>query len=223
MADTALPTPRMAEAMVRFNLSPMKEMDASWRPSLPEPELIEQVASAPRALARYGHWLMGESGIAGHYITEFSPRARLALLPTEDLQNLLLHVGVALRGSDIRREIDRDRIRAIRDALGPELHDFALRTAPLYGELPSVDVASRSLELRERCMLIGTIYACDATAAADRAYRTRLCWKLPRAVAEPLLTSPWESRGAEPGGLLPPLVRRILKDRFPTWLPLFAR
>ncbi|MEM8819252.1 MAG: SctK family type III secretion system sorting platform protein [Pseudomonadota bacterium] len=222
MADAAAVPPGVAEAMVAFNLSPMRDMDPSWVPTLPNSSLIAHLSAVPRALSRYGHWLMAESGIAGRFIVEFSPRARLALMSRADLQSLLLHVGVALRGNDIRREIDSKRIRATREAIGPELHDFALRMAPLYGNLPSVDFASRSLGLKERCMLIGAIYACDATATADRAYLTRLCWKLPQPVAEPLLTSSWEERAVEPGAQLPPLVRRIIKDRFSKWLPLFA-
>jgi len=211
-----------ARALARFNLEPLADMDDSWRASLPNAELIDAVSSNARAKARCDKHLLEEAGIADRWSLDFHrPRARLALLPNSTLQSLLAHVGVALRHSDFRRELDGDRVRAARKALGPKLHEFALRTAPLYGDLPNVNVAARDLDMLEQCMLAGAVYALDGAVGADPGYLKRLCWKLPHSVGTSLLSAAWINDQPDASPRPPRLVARILADRFPRWLPLF--
>lgn len=218
MADTSPISPRV---LARFNLAPLDELDPSWSADVPIPDLATAATSSPRVSAYVARYMLKAADIAERYVTDFRrPRARIALMDRDALQSLLLHVGAALRSADFRREIDRERVLATRDAVGEALHDFAIRTAPLYGDLPSVDVAARDIGLRERCMLVGAIFSVDRIALQEAGYRQRLSWKLPKPVAEHLARVA-EARESDDAPELPPLLRRIINDRFGSWRPLF--
>jgi YOP proteins translocation protein K (YscK) len=209
-------------AAVAFNLSPLKDLDESWLQTLPNGGLVPHLrgAAAERWVSRY---LLDAFDLGGRYWDDFSaPRTRLALMDRASLQSVLFHVGLALKSDAFRNLLDGARIKALRDEIGPEAYDFAVKAAPLYGAPPTFDYEPPALpDTPARLMLTGAAFSLHGAAAADAAYITRFAFKLPAALCDGLSKVAGARSAAEEGDALPRLTRRIIKDRVPRWLSLF--
>lgn len=210
-------------AILDFNFAPIASLDPSWLKSLPHGALIAQLAPIAASRSWLSAHLLQSSALSDQVWNDFSAaRTRLALMDRDDLQRLLLLVGVALRHKEIRMEIDGSRIQRLRASIGKAAHEFALRSAPLFAPSTSFSCDDALDEPRDRFVLVGACYALDVHAARDPAYLTRLAWRLPEPVFDKLgqFVDQHATENAEQA--LPPLVRRLMKETAPQWLPMFA-
>lgn len=216
--------PVSAAALVAFNFDPISQIDGSW---LAEhggagSELLESIAHSPDARPKLARYLMDHHKLTGTWWTDFSfPRSRIALLDRDVLQTVLLRMGLLIKGDEIRRDLDGAHRRTTRARIGDEDMDFVLGTAPLLGRPEPVDHEFEHTDPRHRFMALGLAACADRMLLEESAYRVRLSLRLPKQLAvtlSDLATADRSLRGS-PG--LSRLIRRILKDFAPSWLPLF--
>lgn len=222
MADAApLAAQPWVSKAVAFNLSPLKDLDESWLQTIPNGRLLPHLrgAAAERWVSRH---LLDAFDLAGRYWEDFSaPRARLALLDRQTLQAVLFHVGLVLRGGEIRGELNGARVKQLRAEIGAAAMDFVVKVAPLYGAVPELAYEPELADPRARLMLIGAAYSVHRTAAADAAYIMRLAFKLPNGLCDGLLKLANAHSSDDAGDSLPRVTRRVIKDLVPQWLALF--
>ena len=222
--QAAIPQPTLLdERVLRFNLMPVEDMDESWLDGLPNGRLwpvVKQSADGRRWFSKY---ILDQFHLTGRYWTDFSkPRARLALIDRRALQTVFFYIGLTLKSADIRSEVNGAKLKELRAELGPDAMNFAFRSAPLIGAPPRFAIKHDTDNMRSGVMLAGAAYAVHAGLVSTEAYIKRLCLRLPRAMAEKLQET---ATGASPDGNadeLPRLVRRVVKEVAPQWLPLFS-
>ena len=224
MADPAVDPKNalLAERTLCFNLMPLRDLDESWLDVAGYAEMFRMatdVANAERWLSRY---LIDTFGLADRYWFDFSaPRARLALLDRRALQDVCIHVGLVLRGPELRAEVNGVAMKRLRQDLGAEALDFAFKTAPLIGAPEDFSLNAGVGDVRLDLMACGAAYAVHVKAAVDAAYARRFFLKFPQALSTPLQGHIEKSYNEEDDEVLSPLTRRVMKEVAPQWLPLF--
>src|SRR5690606_8950200 len=102
---------------------------------------------------------------------------RLVLLSAPRLRRLAEHVAAALVAGEVRRALSRDEVRAWRDWLGQEAHDFARHTA---GLLPMVTPASAQVRERQvSAQALGFAWLHRISLCWPASVRARFLLKLP--------------------------------------------
>lgn len=204
-----------------FNLAPVRYVHPSWYDAAEGGEGMRALAGAPALQRAISATLLERFGLDRAFATEFSePRARLALLDRPLLESLLLYVGAALRSDALRAVLDGRRLAYLRREIGSGALDYAIRRAPLSGPIPAFALEPSEESMRVTLLRIGAAFSLSPEAVGDPAYLRRVGLMLPRragvALAEDL-----PHPDAPEGRALPPLVRRILKEFSPLWLPFF--
>ncbi|MEM9764663.1 MAG: SctK family type III secretion system sorting platform protein [Pseudomonadota bacterium] len=225
-----------------FNLAPVAELDGSWLGTppddhsgepLPTEPAFAAIASTVAALAArpairggISRHLLSSAGLDETFWLRFPPRARLALVERATLQETCLYAGLVIRSGDIRGALDGRTVKRLRARLGEEAVNFAIRTAPLLGAAPVVDYTPQLIDPRNRLMMVGVFHAFGPGLLAEPAFARRLAFRLPRALAPEIAglavaPLPTASAGAE-GEALPPMIRRLIREFAPRWLPFFT-
>jgi len=128
--DIAGSRPELLSAILRFNASQSPPADGGRVPELKDSlkAVLEGSARGRSCLARLGG---AEEGFWGFE----DELRRLALLEAPVLRALLLHFGAAVNARELSMVVRREEQKALRDALGGGLVDFALgRGAFMLGE-----------------------------------------------------------------------------------------
>lgn len=212
----------LAERTLSFNLMPLYELDQSWLESVPHVQtclMASEIVDAEQWLSRY---LLDAFDLTDRYWCDFSaPRARLALLDRRALQDICIHIGLVLRGDELRAEVNGATLKKLRDGIGAEAMDFAFKTAPLIGSPPKFALRHYTNDMLLDVMLLGAAYTIHLKAASDSAYATRFFLRLPRSLSKLLQDFIENPNNNESSDGLPPLTRRVIKEVAPQWLPLF--
>lgn len=210
------------EAILNFNIAPTSYIDPGWYDEIEHGALMSVLSENVSARPHVSQQLLAAYDLTEKYYTDFSrPRARLALMDREALQNLLLHVGLSLRYTEIRGVLDGTRLTALRNSIGPGPMDFALRSASLFAPVSGFSFQSDLADPRERFILVGAAYTLDAQASESPTWFTRILWKLPPAVSDPLRQFFRTLVRRDDDGALPSDVRRLIREITPLWLHLF--
>lgn len=224
MTDTATHSQAslLAERALSFNLMPCVELDDTWLEAMPNGELYRTIGKSSYAEPQLAQYLLDTFQIAGRYWSDFSaPRTRLALLERHTLQKVCMHIGLALRGPEIRAEVNGAAIKELRDAVGADAIDFVFKTAPLIGATPEFVFDAGANDIRLDLIALGAAYAIHQEAAGDSAYTTRLLFKLPQKLSKAFHGYLETADVYEKTNALPPITRRVIKEVAPQWLPLF--
>lgn len=221
--DSQTQVDRFAAETLRFNLEPLSDIDDSWTEVLPFEDLYRAGLAIPAATPWLSRYVLDEQEVATRYWCDFSvQRARLALMDRETLQGVCLYVGLALKGPEIRNQVDGAFVKNLRSAVGPEAVDFVFRTAPLLGEPPSVLIKQDDkVDLRAAYILLGALYSTYGPALKDDAYVKRLVLKLPQSIAEAFYIQSHQPQWRNADPETPAFVMRIIKEAAPQCLPLF--
>lgn len=217
-----MPVP--AAALAAFNFDPISQIDSSWLTGHggAGSEFLASLVRSPDARSKLARYLMDHHKLTGTWWTDFSfPRSRIALLDRDVLQTALLRMGLLIKGDEIRRDLDGARRRTTRSRIGDEDMDFVLRTAPLLGHPAPVDHEFEHKDPRHRFMAFGLAASVDRMLLEESAYRVRLSLRLPKQLAATLSDLATTDRSLRGPPELSALIRRILKDFAPPWLPLF--
>ena len=232
MADKSLGLTdrRWLKLALELMLQPATYLHESWYETLPNGELIRRLRNEPAATALVNRQLRDILALdlesPPH---EFSGwRARLALLEGPALAQLSLYLGLALRSAALRNELLGARLRRLRETLGNEAFTFALKRTPFLGAIPDFPFEPQDDDPGIRFSLIGARFSILQVAQLSEALARRMVLKLPRNWAEDI--SPQSNSDVldnTPGerqddAHLPPLLRKLIKERLPTWSPLFA-
>ena len=215
--------PFLTERTLSFNLMPLYELDESWLESVPHAQtclFANETIDAEQWLSQY---LLDTFDLTSKYWWDFSaPRARLALLDRHTLQDVCIHIGLVLRGDELRAEVNGATIKKLREGIGKRAMDFAFKTAPLIGTPPKFVLRHRADDALLDLMLLGAAYAIHVKAAADSAYATRFLLRLPYRLSTHLEQYIKDPESHESSDTLPPITRRVMKEVAPQWLPLFS-
>lgn len=187
----------------------------SWAP--PEWGNLRRL-SGPRAEARLGRALLEAAGLpAGTDIAFRHPGHRLALADGAALERAAFLGGLAVLSSEIAQVLERDRVLALRADLGVDDYRFALHKAPfLAGATLAQAYRPREGSWRERSRRAGLRLLGGCFPGAPAGLMARLKLKLPRAFAREI------DAGAEAGGDLSRLFRKLLLEVDPAWTVLFS-
>ncbi|MEM9618007.1 MAG: SctK family type III secretion system sorting platform protein [Pseudomonadota bacterium] len=212
----------LAEKTLSFNLMPCVELDDTWLETPSHSQLYRVVRESSDAEPWLAQYLFDTFDIADRYWCDFSaPNTRLALLDRRTLQKVCLHIGLVLRGPEIRAEVNGTAIKKLRSAVGAEAMDFVFRTAPLIGVPPDFAFDAGVDDIRLDLIALGAAYAIRHEAARESAYITRFLFKLPREVSKILQDYSQTSDIHEKTDALSAITRRVIKEAAPQWLPLF--
>ncbi|WP_295409478.1 SctK family type III secretion system sorting platform protein [uncultured Thiocystis sp.] len=196
-------------------------MHDSWYEWLPHGEMLGHLRGSPRARGELSRHLLTCLALDGCYVEDFAnPWARLALLDGPWLEHLLRRLGLALRSSELRLELSGERRRRLKAALSAEDWRFVTCETPLLGQIPAFDSEPRQLDAdpATRFALIGARFcALQGLGALDLALTQRLALKLPVDWAPTL-----NAARAPRSSALPPILRKLLRELPPAWIPLFA-
>lgn len=216
-----LPDRRWLVPALALNLDPFAAVDPSWIDDLPHGDLVRRLRGSPRAAKGVGAYLFESLELDSTWCADFSrPSTRILLLPGDLLRRLCLYLGLALSCERLRNEIDGARVRSVRDSVGTEAYDFALKRAPLLGRLPQATPLAPELEPRLSFQLAGAgTLAADLTSGANGGPLRRLTLKLPKRWST--LIDP-EMPTEAPDADYAPLLRKLLDEVSPQWSPLFV-
>ncbi|WDE02795.1 SctK family type III secretion system sorting platform protein [Thalassomonas viridans] len=117
--------------MLRSNVDPLAEMHASWLSHLPHGELCLKLAANPQARGKLQEYLQNHYAWIRKYDFEaIRWPGQLAILPAEQLQEVLLYLGIWYCSQEIRHMINARDVAKIRNAIGENGYHFAVKLAP---------------------------------------------------------------------------------------------
>lgn len=216
-----LPDHHWREVALIFNTQPVAYLHDSWFNLLPHGTIARRLGAVPQAAPWVSGYLLRAFGLERSYWEDFtSPWARLALVDGPALEQLFMHLGLALRSSDLQREVMGERFRLLKQAVGAESWNFAIRRAPLLGAIPKFAFEPNTDDPHIRFILIGARFCAVHLTPFGQPLLRRMTLKLPASWSA-CLNAP-EARPQAMPAELPPLLRKLLKDLLPTWNPLFA-
>lgn len=225
MPDASLPSygDIWSAYAVTFNLAPCDYVDDSWLETIPHGDLVRILGADSRLTPSLSRYLLETFELENAFFDDFSaPRSRLALLDAAGLQTLFLHTGIALRDDELRNVIDRAQLARLREALGADAIDFAIKRVPFLGTQPRFDYEPDNQDPRIRLTLIGAAFSLSPRAWQNPAYARRVALKLPHSLANELLASWPDQIPLTDSEDTPSLTRRLIKDFCPEWQFLFA-
>ena len=229
---------RWLKLALTLHFQPGNYLHKSWYQSLPQGVLIQQLRELPTSAQHIDHHLRTLLTLKyGPLPYDFTQqRLRLALLDGQALAHLSLYLGLALRSASLRHELLGERLRSLHQALGAEAFIFALKRAPFLGTIPSFPFEPELEDPQTRFPMIGARYCLAQVAELNRGLAQRMMLKLPQAWAAWICPEE-ETDNTRPQALkkgdhasakhhkspdLPPLVRKLIKEQLPEWIPLFA-
>lgn len=216
-----LPDGRWRQTALIFNTQPAVWLHNSWFDVVPHGAIARRLSAVPQAAPSVSSYLLRVFGLERNYCEDFSsPWARLALLDGPALEELFIHFGLALRSDELQREVLGEPLRLLKQSIGAERLNFAVKRAPLLGAIPEFAFEPESADPSVRFTLIGARFCAIHIAPFGPSLLRRMTLKLPAAWSASLNTpeSPSQALPVE----LPPLLRKLRKDLLPTWNPLFA-
>lgn len=216
------PNRRLAAAIVEFNCLPSRYAHASWFAALPHGALLLKLRESPRAAQRLSRYLLAAWGLEGRYCTDFSaPAARLALLDSATLTQLVLCAGLTATAAYVGRTVERDKVAALKRRLGEPAFLFALKRAPFLGGVaPLPDALHRaSPEDFHRITLLAGLQCLSASLKGrERALRRRLLFKFPQGWAASFAGI----KATPPPAVCARLFDQLLWELAPQWAHLAA-
>lgn len=220
-ASLGLPDRRWLETALVFNTQPAVWLHDSWCDVLPHGAIVRRLRAVPQAVPQVSGYLLRAFGLERNYCEDFTIHwARLALLDGPALEDLFLHLGLALRRDELQREILGERLRRLQQAVGVERLNSAIKRAPLLGAIPTFTFEPEAVEPRARFTLIGARFCAMRLAILSPPLLRRMTLKLPAAWSACLNAPNPQSKAS--CGELPPLLRKLLRDLPPAWNPLFV-
>ncbi|MCK5725549.1 MAG: SctK family type III secretion system sorting platform protein [Thiotrichaceae bacterium] len=176
---------KMPYSVWEFNYKPESYVHESWVSDLPNAELIQKLIqedNGEQRSTRLSHHLMSQLGFNGKFYFDFSDSlTRVALLKSDDLQTLVMHLGLMFHFDDIRHTITKDLVVKYREELGKDLYQFALTIAPKFKkkQLKSIRLP-KDMPIKEQVLVSGLICLFTAVKSNPVALLKRLLIKLPR-------------------------------------------
>lgn len=133
-------SPRFAPALYTFNFRSATYLHPKRRSSL-LPELPTAIWQSRRIHDRLSIQVLRRAGISSEPCVVV-PHCGwvLALLPTDRLARLAMHIGALAVGASVRSSLSRDQVLTWREKLGSEAYRFAMTSASLLaiGKLPDL-------------------------------------------------------------------------------------
>ena len=129
--SSAVSTPELFSAILRFNFQPAGYMDTSWwQPEWPSSELRAHLHKSRRAQCRLSQIILHQFGLTSKFDLDFAiEKKRLALLTPTRLMYLIKLAGLILQIQRIARAILRQDRESITATVGESDYRFALKHA----------------------------------------------------------------------------------------------
>lgn len=202
-----------------FVFFPNRYAHETWRSDLLAAPLWSLLGDCPRTEGRLAAFVADRAGLGAPSLPRFElPVQRFCLLPAPVVLKLGQRLGVCLNAGRLGKLIDGKLVSRIKRELGPELHDFALRRAPLITTqsdplAPDISSDGPLLAAFERS---GINFIALALGELDAGLRARFKLRLPKVYASVI---------DRPHGTIEPsaawqVVRKVAREAEPEWSAL---
>lgn len=171
-------SPEFAASIVAFNWNPANYLHPSQRQQC-LPDIPTTVWEQPHLSGRLSELLLARLGLREKsFIETSSDFWPIALLSTDRLQRLALHIGALMLGMRVRASLSRDHVLAWKKKLGEEAYRFAMNSAALLpaGKVPLVN--SQDEEVGE----LGASLIMAALAKTPEAFQRRVVLKFSKQI-----------------------------------------
>lgn len=214
---------RLTAAIVEFNCLPSRYAHASWFATLPHGALLVRLRESPRIAQRLSRYLAAAWGLEGQYYFDFSaPAARLALLDSSTLVQLVLYAGLTATAAYVRQTVEHDKVAALKQRLGESAFLFALKRAPfLGGAAASLPVALHGASpdtFYQLTLVVGLQCLAASLSGQEPALLRRLLLKFPRGWATAFAVG----KTTSPPAACVRLFDRLILELAPQWAHLAA-
>lgn len=167
----------LLSAIGRFHALPADYALPERRDALAGVQVAASLWECERSRRHLNRMLCRRLGSQGGGLDMPPAEWRLALLSAPRLCRLAEHVAAVLVAGEVRRALSRDEVRAWRDWLGQEAHDFARNTA---GLLPAaVPASAQARERQVSAQVLGFAWLHRTSQSWPAPVRARFLLKLP--------------------------------------------
>ena len=171
--------PTLVGRIHEFNYQPARYIDPSHLTGWLEPGLLDSLAQSSRGLRELSRVILQRFKLADRTCWDFSERRLLGLLPGPTLNGVLDYVAAAVCSRDIGRIIEKSARFELREHLGPELLEFAVKRGPTLASTGWPDDPRLSNQPWERITQVRQACVSCWLAGEPAAYRERMLLKLP--------------------------------------------
>ncbi|WP_281557460.1 SctK family type III secretion system sorting platform protein [Thalassomonas sp. RHCl1] len=145
--------------MLQSNVDPLAQIHNSWLSHLPHGELCLKLATRKEARGKLQEYLQSHYAWMGKYDFEaIRWPGQLAILPAQQLQQVLLYLGIWYCSQEIRHLINARDVAKIRAAVGENGYQFAIKLAPfISGQEKGTEQVKEARRLQGQKLLSGLL------------------------------------------------------------------
>lgn len=137
--------------MLQSNVDPLAQMHTSWLSHLPHGDLCLKLAARAEARGKLQQYLQNHyAWIAKHDFEAIRWPGQLAILPAEQLQHVLLYLGIWYCSQEIRHLINARDVAKIRGAVGEKGYHFAIKLAPFLSGQEKTQTRVKQIRLAQQ-------------------------------------------------------------------------
>jgi len=162
-----------------FNYQPARYIDQSHLAGWLDPGLLALIANSPRGEAELSRVILKRFKLTDSACWDFNEQRLLGLLPGPTLGSVLDYVAAAVCSRDIGRIIEKSARLQLREHLGPELLEFAVKRGPTLASTGWPDDPRLSGLPWERVTQVRQACLGCWLAGQPAAYQERALLKLP--------------------------------------------
>ncbi|CAM2065483.1 SctK family type III secretion system sorting platform protein [Sulfidibacter corallicola] len=176
-----------------FNMLPTRYIHASWVEELLPSNLYGMLRDNPRTEQRLADTILNRLDLKDQFWFDFEqPHRRLALIDADDLINAAYYAGIALNGPSIAAAISRQDVLFVRESIGEESYQFAIKKAPfLVGRWPLRLPDQVGFDFDAHVRNCGMLALAACFADEPPALIQRLQLKFPKGKGLKLYKNPW--------------------------------
>lgn len=202
--------PTLVGRIHEFNYQPARYIDQSHLAGWFDPKLLNVIIHSPRGLVELSQVILRRFKLTDSTCWDFNERRLLGLLPGPTMNSVLDYVAAAVCSRDIGRIIEKSARLQLREHLGPELLEFAVKRGPTLASTGWPDDPQLSSQPWERITQVRQACLSCWIAGEPAAYRERALLKLP---AERALNIPGDVSPAQ-HELVWLVTRKLLRSDF---------
>ncbi|MCK5902352.1 MAG: SctK family type III secretion system sorting platform protein [Cocleimonas sp.] len=165
-----------------FNYKPERYIHKSWLYALPNGEILEKLMNDGRDTERLSNYLLSQLGFNGKFFFDFSNiSSQVALWSGHELNKLVMYTGLACHCKDIRQLIIREHVLALRESIGGEMYDFAMKRVRTFIDTqPNLLDYADDIRLNDRIVISGLVCLHSYMRRFPIAFMKRVIIKFPR-------------------------------------------
>lgn len=224
---------RLLPLIINFNTMPINQFHSTWLQSTNEWDDMSQLLQSREAIPDISRYIMRRYRLKSAWVHDFTElRHRILLIDGVCLNRLACLLGLIVFSRYIRKIIDGEILKVLRESLGEDFFEFARKRAAFYNpqflnRMIKVDpnkIGPHNIvdEVRKKGVIcFGLLFWND-----EKNLKTRLAIKLPKQYAPQILRDPPKGASTERlnefrDGIFK-IVIKLIKEAEPTWQTIFV-